>query len=212
MTTYEVVEGSDNVTEPPIIIDAAAAENDTIDDDESASIHNHHTANLEITESLSSASILRPNSSMTEDQRISWFDASMHLIKGNLGPGCLNIPHAFVISGWIMGIGLFFVVALQGIYSMFILTYCKSLLQDKQAHTFMDVAKEALGRKGQRTVQALLFIMQAGVCCVFLSLIATNLQAEFGLESNAPCVLMVTVALLAVVLLRFMKDLRWQST
>ena len=176
---------------------------------------NFHNQTLEITESESLTSTERQSASFEtpENQRINWFEASMHLIKGNLGPGCLNIPHAFVLSGWLLGCVLFIIVALQGIYSMFILTYCKSLLQEKRVHvhTFMDVAKAALGKKGQTVVQSFLFVLQAGVCCVFLSLITTNLKVQTGLSGNV-CILFVTFALLGIVLLRFLKDLRWLST
>ena len=154
-----------------------------------------------------------------QQQRITWFDASMHLIKGNLGPGCLNIPHAFVQSGWLLGCGLFALVAVQGIYSMYILTFCKSYLiqyqvqhQRSTSFTFMSIAQEALGDLGKRLVQCFLFLLQAGVCCVFLSLIATNLHAQFpALLSQNTCVFIVTLLLLAIVLIRFLKDLRWLS-
>jgi amino acid permease len=135
----------------------------------------------------------------------------MHLIKGNLGPGCLNLPHAFVLSGWLLGSTLLIVIAIQGIYSMYLLAYCKDLLRDKHAHTFMDVAHEALGTKGQRVVQMFLFVLQGGVCSVFLSLIATNLAAQTGLSMTL-CIAMVTFALLGIVLQRALKDLRWLST
>jgi amino acid permease len=157
--------------------------------------------------------------------RISWFDACMHLIKGNLGPGCLNIPHAFVLSGWLLGLGLFSLVVFQGIYSMYILVYCKSLLQRHQTsvrgqnsnphadvHTFMDVAYAAFGQSGKWIIELFLVVLQMGVCCVFLSLLATNLRAAFPILHAELCIGIITLALLAVVLLQRLKDLRWLST
>ncbi|KAG7371566.1 transmembrane amino acid transporter [Nitzschia inconspicua] len=161
--------------------------------------------------------------STTSTTIISWFDASMHLIKGNLGPGCLNIPHAFVLSGWLLGLGLFVMVVAQGIYSMFILVHCKiqlSLRQQQQqqsqsthhnVHSFMDVAHAAFGRPGSIIIQTLLVVVQLGVCCVFLSLLATNLHAQFPIGSEY-CVGLVTFALLGIVLLQNLRDLRWLST
>lgn len=146
-----------------------------------------------------------------EEKRITPFDAVMHLMKGNLGPGCLNLPHAFALSGWLLGIWLFALVVIQGVYSMWLLVYCKDLLRDKGAHTFMDVARYSLGSLGGRLVQTFLFILQAGVCCVFLSLISTNLQAQSAM-SDVTSVACVTFILLFMVLLRFIKDLRWLST
>ena len=156
---------------------------------------------------------------------ISWFDASMHLIKGNLGPGCLNLPHAFGLSGWLLGNILFLFVVVQGIYSMILLAECKQILQRCQGQhgdggrsgtntvsTFMDVAHMSLGAKGHAFVQIFLFILQFGVCCVFLSLIATNLEAQTVALSQNASIGLVTLALLGIVLIRYMKDLRWLST
>jgi proton-coupled amino acid transporter len=145
--------------------------------------------------------------------RINWFDASMHLIKGNLGPGCLNLPHAFARSGWLLGTFLLLVVAIQGIYSMTLLAELKQILLDSngRTHTFMDVAQASLGSRGHRFVQIFLFVLQAGVCCVFLDLIATNLKSQTSLSTNMS-ILLVTGALLLIVHVRYMKDLRFLST
>ena len=140
-------------------------------------------------------------------------DAIIHLVKGNLGPGCLNLPHAFALVGWALGSGLFVLVALQGIYSMRLLLYCKTLLTQRNdnlnINTFMDVARAALGSAGGRIVEIFLFVLQGGVCCVFLSLISTNLTAAVpNLSANAS-VLIVTLGLMVMVLLRSLKDLFW---
>ena len=270
------------------------------------------------------------SSSSSSNTQISWMDACMHLMKGNLGPGCLNIPHAFVLSGWLLGSLLFVVVALQGIYSMFILTYCKDLLMvqhhrqqqqqlgnhdanqqtnnhhhhdndnnpnhrnhqhqeqqsrnneqqqlpslpppppplpttdgdavtaatavaeattttevlqtvpppppppqqqhhhhrmqmqqqaeistkdlldDDEKYTFMTVAKYAVGSKIH--VQIFLFALQVGVCCVFLSLLSTNLQAQLPRVGPVASIVIVTLSLLGIVLQRHLKGLRWLST
>jgi amino acid permease len=216
---YEVVEAHE-----------APSVGDTQDFEEEFQEEQEETRSLEITEAHSTSTT---SSSGQEQPRISSFDAGMHLIKGNLGPGCLNLPHAFGLSGWLLGSGLFFVVAAQGIYSMYLLAECKNTIvlasfssssyptgrasahhrhhHHHHVNTFMDVAHVALGSKGQHIVQVFLFVLQTGVCCVFLSLIATNLAAQTG-WTNGVCVSVVTVALLGIVLLRFLKSLRWLST
>ena len=145
--------------------------------------------------------------------RIDWFDASMHLIKGNLGPGCLNLPRAFTLSGWLLGTFLLFLVVVQGIYSMILLVELKQILLDAnyRTQTFMDVANVSLGSKGRTFVQFFLFVLQTGVCCVFLDLIATNLETRTGLSTHAS-IAWVTGSLLLVVLVRYLKDLRLLST
>lgn len=194
--------------------------------------------------------------SSSSSSRIGAWDASMHLIKGNLGPGCLNLPHAFGASGWLLGSCLFVTIAIQGIYSMTLLAEIKQALNDnasgptstmhfndspnyemssyqrrrrsdrtesqprrdntdetpqQQVSTFMDVAELSLGSRGKAIVQVFLFILQTGVCCVFLSLIATNLNAESPTLKQGTSILLVTLALLVVVWLRNLKDLRWLS-
>lgn len=151
------------------------------------------------------------------DKRLTRFDAAIHLVKGNLGPGCLNLPHAFALSGWALGSGLFLFIALQGIYSMRLLVYCKTTLlastSSPRHHTmtFMDVAKITLGPTGGHLVEIFLFVLQGGVCCVFLSLIRTNLRAFLPWLSDIASVLIVAILLMLMVLLRFLKDLLWLS-
>ena len=148
--------------------------------------------------------------------RISSFDAAMHLMKGNLGPGILNLPYAFAIGGWLLGPVLFFVVAFQGLYSMWLLVYCKLLLREGQAagdkvSSFGDVAHAAFGSIGANWVNFFVFVLQIGVCSIFLSLVSTNLGAEAPMLSSSICEVIVTVALLIIVLLRRLKDLKWIS-
>jgi len=191
----------------------------------------------EATNPQPTSTVSTPAEGTTPSKRISEFDAIQHLIKGNLGPGCLNIPHAFAMSGWILGLFLFALVAIQGIYSMVLLVYCKQWLRADQREqrrrqatdntngseegistsessrlvTFMDVAYATYGRAGSVCVQLLLFVLQAGVCCVFLSLIATNLHASVPAWDFEWCVCLVTLLLLVVVLIRDLKELKWLS-
>ena len=140
------------------------------------------------------------------------------LIKGNLGPGILNLPHAFALAGYGLGSVLFFVVSLQGLYSMWLLVSCQQRLQQQQNQqhnntslTFMGVARRVLGPYGGRAVEVFLLVSQGGVCCVFLSLLSTHLQATFLIRATLS-VSLVTVVLLGLVLLRWIADLVWLST
>ena len=44
--------------------------------------------------------------------------AYTHLVRGNFGPGCLNLPHVFAETGYAVGAALMSLVAAQGIYAM----------------------------------------------------------------------------------------------
>ena len=155
----------------------------------------------------------QPHVEIPSDKKLSSVDAFIHLVKGNLGPGCLNLPHAFSLAGWALGSILFAVIALQGIYSMCLLLYCKNLLNqrnnDHSIKSFMDVSRAALGFSGGRVVEILLFVLQSGVCCVFLSLVSTNLTAALPNLSVTVSVGLVTLLFMGMVLLRFLKDLIW---
>lgn len=73
---------------------------------------------------------------------------------------------------------------------MALLVYCKNVINQYQAaqpslsyappavavSTFMDVTKVTLGSRGGRITETLIFVVQIGVCCVFISLISTNIQ------------------------------------
>ena len=212
--------------------------------------------------------------------------ARMALIKGNLGPGCLNLPHAFALMAGHSGgtsflsygpaLALFGLICAQGIYSMCLLLECQAWLkqvyhydtlppQSSQAgettaavnpphdtsgstttessshprralgrqistasessssssdnhdvpslQTFSQVAQVALGGSvtARRVVQVLLFVQQGGVCCVFLSLVSTNLQASLSSwqVSNDVALLGVTLVMCGLVLLRWIHDLSW---
>ena len=135
--------------------------------------------------------------------------AALALMKGNLGPGILNLPHAFSrlyssctngnsrndssdqeISPTLVIVILFSIVTAQGLYSMALLVYCKNVINQYQAAqpslasappavavtTFMDVTKVTFGSRGGRITETLIFVVQIGVCCVFISLISTNIQ------------------------------------
>jgi Transmembrane amino acid transporter protein len=180
-----------------------------------------------------------------QQQRLSPLAARLALFKGNLGPGILNLPHAFaLINHPIIGSGLFAIIAIQGIYSMWLLVECQRYIRGETTTTtttmdttnttrrrrtkssthpipmmtYMDVARHALGMTGGRIVAVFLFVLQTGVCCVFLSLMATHLHvaAIGGIGGNGinngttTAILIVTLYLLAACYVwRDIKDLFW---
>jgi hypothetical protein len=162
---------------------------------------NHPQEALEIEADSSSPSFQQ------QQQELTPFQATIHLLKGNLGPGVLNLPHAFSKINTSVSLLLFVVVALQGVYSMVLLCSCKEqLCKRSDVRTFMDVAHRALGRAGSRATSVLLLVLQGGVCCVFLNLVSTNLQVLLSL-SDVLSIILTTILLLVLTLLRFLKNL-----
>jgi amino acid permease len=184
----------------------AIAENGQVEDSQ-ANSEDASEAHLELDDDVTPTT-----SPPTAASSLTAFQAMIHLVKGNLGPGCLNLPHAFARTGWGLSVGLFGLVAAQGIYSMYLLVYCKRALNNsgQPSKSFMDVSQASLGSAGRRLVEVFLVILQGGVCCVFLSLISTNLVAMTSISDNFSIVL-VTLLLLVIVLLRFIRDLTWLS-
>ena len=96
--------------------------------------------NTTINNAISSLEAATPPTGEEEEQkhkheeeekfRLSTFDAVMHIIKGNLGPGILNLPAAFAMGGYLYSSILFVLLVVQGLYSMCLLIYCKYLLQE----------------------------------------------------------------------------------
>lgn len=128
------------------------------------------------------------------------------IFKGNIGPGILNLPRAFALTGYGLGSLLFIAIGLQGIYSMWLLVECQRYISSNRRLTFMDIAEHAFG--GGRIVEILLFILQGGVCCVFLSLISTNLHAAIPhYVSYVHAVLFVALYMVVSSTLREIKDL-----
>jgi amino acid permease len=163
---------------------------------------------------------LHRSNSIPRHQRVSATAAALALMKGNLGPGILNLPHAFARAGPSLSVVLFLLVSLQGLYSMTLLVACKNWIvhashrgegapSQASVQTFMDVTQFALGNVGGRLTELFVFVLQLGVCCVFISLIATNLQAAFGWLSSMAAISCIALAMMGVVLLRFIKDLFW---
>ena len=163
--------------------------------------------------------LVRPRSSSSLPPPLSMLAAGLALMKGNLGPGILNLPHAFSqlyhmsrnysnssssntsqqlpIPPTILITILFSIVTIQGLYSMTLLVYCKNILNQHHLSSpsitgtsspsssngvvvvvasFMDVTKVTFGTRGGRITEFLIFVVQIGVCCVFISLISTNVQ------------------------------------
>jgi Transmembrane amino acid transporter protein len=161
-----------------------------------------------------------PQHEQPPPQSLSVLAACLALMKGNLGPGILNLPHAFSkVQSIYIGSILFCIVTIQGLYSMTLLVYCKNLMNQYNSNhhrqpilvqTFMDVTKTALGDIGGRITEIFVFVLQLGVCCVFVSLIATNIQAIVTFITPFLSISIITICMMiAVTIFRFIHDLFW---
>jgi hypothetical protein len=132
-------------------------------------------------------------------------EAFGHLLKGNLGAGCLALPLAFARLGVGRALFLFAAVAVQGVYSMLLVLRCKGALQAAgfRVSTYDGLGEVAFGPLGRRLIGALIVTLQLGVCCVYISLLVTNLNAGLGDALSEPASFaLVFVACAALSLLR----------
>lgn len=147
--------------------------------------------------------------------KMSEWESLVILIRGNLGPGCLNLPYAFARTGWALGIGLMVVVSVQGMYCMWLLARCKKIVGDDRIRTFTDLAIYSMGLPGRLIVDITLIAIQGGVCCVYVRLIATNAATALGAAgfsvSDFAALVGATVAFVPVSLFRFIAQLKCMS-
>jgi len=139
--------------------------------------------------------------------RVSSLDAYFALVKGNLGPGVLALPFAFSQAGWACGLPVLLVVVAQGVYAMLVLAECKQAVKGLGVTDLGDMARIALGPCGSVAADVFVFVVQGGVCCCFVNLVAGNLTESIGLVSRRAMTLILAPFFAAVALLRFVAQL-----
>jgi hypothetical protein len=142
--------------------------------------------------------------------------------KSFIGIAILGLPHAFSLAGYILAPLGFFVVAYLSFYCMRLLLACKvqllksgeplGLTDPAQGIGYHDVARAALGGRGQTLAEFCLVTSQGGFLVGYLIFIGANtppaLRALGGPHvSGVACVLVVSLALIPLVCLRSIKKL-----
>jgi solute carrier family 36 (proton-coupled amino acid transporter) len=95
----------------------------------------------------------------------------IHLIKGNIGPGCLSLPWAFSQLGVSVGIGTCVVISVWTSYNGWTVLQAKQHAKD----TYPDIGTRAYGPHfGGYVVQGCICMQQLAICTVFMSLVIEN--------------------------------------
>ncbi|OQR86295.1 Amino Acid/Auxin Permease (AAAP) Family [Achlya hypogyna] len=105
------------------------------------------------------------------------WEVTLHLLKGNIGAGALSLPYAFAKTGIYVAPIFYLGIVLICIYNMNLLLYCKNRLRPERGMSFGDVGYELLGKHGKYAVNVFLVGTQLSFCCVFFTVVATNLHA-----------------------------------
>ena len=95
-------------------------------------------------------------------------EAVLHIVKGNVGPGCLVLPYFFVQVGPLVGLVVLILVSLQAAYGMRLLVIVKSSLQSRMQPppsrplSFDIVGQMVLGGVGMLAVRGCIMALQVG--------------------------------------------------
>ena len=103
--------------------------------------------------------------------------AFIHLVKGNIGPGCLSMAAAASKAGSATSIVLGLLIVCIGLAGWHMIWQCKVHTQARGVRTFGDVGAAAYGRAGRDVTELFVVFVQLSVCCVFFSFFATTIHA-----------------------------------
>lgn len=121
--------------------------------------------------------------SSPEKRRITPTQATIHLLKANLGPGVLALPLHFAAVGPSVGCAALALVAAQGVWGMWLLVSMQRRVESQRTCRaprldFEDLGEIAFGRAGRTAVRGCVLVLQLGICAVQLALVGDNLEAE----------------------------------
>lgn len=125
----------------------------------------------------------------------------INMVRGNLGPGCLSLPHAFAATGIWLSLGLSLPILALCIFSFNVLLWAKDevvaqgLAPQGVRLSYSDIAVAVLGPTGRVLVELGVCTTQFGVCTVFYSFVSRNLVEVFpGLAQRQVIMAMMPVA------------------
>jgi amino acid permease len=114
-------------------------------------------------------------------QQLSFNEAALTLFKASIGPGCLSYAFAVSCAGLAVALPELAVLTATAVYCMHLIVSTKQALAAKLAtagvRTYGDIGAAVGGLGARRLIETCLVFQQLGVCCVFFSFIATNLDA-----------------------------------
>lgn len=127
----------------------------------------------------------------------------LHLVKGNIGPGCLSLPWAFSKLGLAGGITSCILLCLWTSYNCHMVV---ELRRQCSAHTYPEVGEWAYGKKFKAFVTICICFQQLAICTVFLSFCGENILAVLPGEIHHAVV--ISLALPSVLALSCIPTLR----
>jgi amino acid permease len=124
--------------------------------------------------------------------------AWVHLVKGNVGPGCLSLAAGASQAGEAGSLVLGVVIVAVCLAGWHMIWQCKVHTQASGARTFGDIGDRAFGRRGRDTIEFFVMFTQLAVCCVFFSFFAVNIHAALPAGGALDWLTPATIMLLAL--------------
>eukprot|EP00518_Triparma_eleuthera_P001978 CAMPEP_0182460024 /NCGR_PEP_ID=MMETSP1319-20130603/5006_1 /TAXON_ID=172717 /ORGANISM="Bolidomonas pacifica, Strain RCC208" /LENGTH=273 /DNA_ID=CAMNT_0024659057 /DNA_START=118 /DNA_END=936 /DNA_ORIENTATION=+ len=130
----------------------------------------------------------------------------LSLLKGNIGPGCLSLPHAFTLAP--------FSVSIPGFALIAWLAATNSLKLSRLAKTgegYEQCGGRILGRRGGQIVMLSISLQQLGVCTVYFAFVADNVSKLWGGGQTRLVMTAMLPLCLCYLRVRRLKDIEWLS-
>jgi len=112
-----------------------------------------------------------------DKKRTTNFQTLIHLLKGNIGPGCLSLPWAFSQLGLSVGFIATVFLAVLTAYNSLSIIYVKKAHLNHRSTSFGDLGEMAYGSAFRAFVTASLCLQQLAICTVFISFIGDNVSS-----------------------------------
>ena len=128
-----------------------------------------------------------------QQQGTSSIQASIHLIKGYIGPGCLSLPWAFSQLGVIWGIVACVVLSIWTSFLAWTIVRAKL-----PGETYPDIVTRVYGPSFGSYLRKCICFQQLGICTVFVTFVGENLlaiQAGHTAAFTMTCVLPILLGI-----------------
>jgi solute carrier family 36 (proton-coupled amino acid transporter) len=132
--------------------------------------------------------------SIVDGPTLSYCDAMMHYLKGNIGTGCFAFAEAFKNSGLLLGTILAIFISIISLHVQHVLMRCSRLTKNREnlsiqpdyADTIESCFSQSKDPRFHRYAYALktlcnlsICLTQFGFCCVYILFVSENLHQVF---------------------------------
>jgi len=111
--------------------------------------------------------------SLGSDTQLTPFLALIHLLKSNIGPGLLSLPHTFSVLPQTYCVPIFLLIFLLSSGNSLLIAFVADGIPGVLSYSAL--GEHAFGVRGRRAVLFAIVGQQMSICTVYFTFIATNL-------------------------------------